>query len=68
MDKLLSTFESKMEMLESFIVDTRKSFYAIKQVQAISSKPEAYNELLDGEEANAQRLKQEITEVLNGQF
>lgn len=62
------TFDGQIKMLEDFIDDTRKSYAAILSVQKISTNPEAYDELLEGEKANARQIKQEITEVLHGQF
>lgn len=61
---------SKRELLYRIeaLHSLRKSYSDLKSIQAISSKPRAYDELLANTAAAAEAIKTEIKEVLNGQY
>lgn len=61
---------SKRELLYRIeaLHSLRKSYADLKSIQAISSNPDAYDELLDNTEAAAKAIKTGIKEVLNGQY
>jgi predicted nucleic acid-binding Zn-ribbon protein len=70
MEAITEAYVAKRELLNlsDRLTNLRKNYADLKSIQAISSKPSEYEELLASITEAADDVKNEIREAINGQY